>query len=1188
MPVLEIRRRTGAIETRALSKQAPLMVGQLPTNDIHVDADGVAPVHCRISWNRRQYEVASVSPEGVQFNGSTVSFSPLASGDVIRVGDVDIVMLEDQRDDGEHGLSPQPDEAQPLDSHAKLRPITEDELPVRSFRFQDPAAAASAAPEDAMSPAPPDSRPNPPVESRVGMHRVAHVELDFANLARQESHAAPADAEHSATAAARIKQSLAGPRVRPGEQDPLRSPLVIGLAVGAFLLLVSAASIWFVLSRERAQKQYQLAESQLRTGQFAEAIAGFEQFLRDYPSHKLAPQARAEIGTAQVEQAIAGATPAWDKGLEAIQKYVDANRSNPQFEDPASPLRKFVAESTDRIASGALDSAKSQRKRELLAVSDEAVKLLVLYSPAVQERLEELRRAARAAELVVQRQETFDATVAKMDEALSERKPAWAFQEYRHVLAMHPLEGKEYRPFRERMKKSLELERTLTVREEGARGVADRGAAPDEPPGRLILARRIRVRSDVPSVGAAVYVTAGDCLYGVDSTTGEPLWRKVVGLDPPFAPVSVLAGQPALLVASSRHRELWLLATRTGEVLWKLDLTEQPAGAPLVHEGQIYLATRDSTLEQIDLQTGRATARIKFAQPISAPAAVSLSGERLYVPGNENVLYVLTRRPLACEQVVWLGHGPASIQAPALMLRAYLLLAENFSHEEARLRLFDTSREDQAPQEIAQQKLTGQVRDALELRGKTLFVPSSPERVWAYTVAETGDQKSLTAVASFQVKDARGAPIYLLAGPDDQMWMCSSSLRRFELGPDSLLPDKQEVAVGVASQPLQSAGDSLFVARRLPHSRGVLFAEVERRQMIVQWQISLGAGILAAGAPAAKDAAVLCVTTLGDLFQVTPQRLARGGYDMQPVGQLPIPEGLAVSLSAVRLEDGRLAAYCGGAEPRLWLPGNDGQPREQNLPGPLQAAPVRLGGGLLLALPGRLRLTGRPGGEAPVEDLPAPISKDDPPRWKSVAALSDTQAVVLSEAGRLVRVQFGTAPVPHLEEITHWDAGRPVDVPFALDGGRLFVIDDTPRLVMLDAASLEPQAASPLEAAPAAAPRPAGTLVFVELKSGVLSALDTGNRLEKRWQFPLQGAWLSGDPVRDGDRFVVALTDGRIVWLDAQSGAPAKTLDLGQQLGFGPQRWGDNLVVGTIEGSLVVIDRAAAPAAAEVNPSDEN
>ncbi|HEY3969378.1 MAG TPA: PQQ-binding-like beta-propeller repeat protein [Planctomycetaceae bacterium] len=1198
MPILEIRHRSGAIETRELTKDAPLMVGQLPSNDIQVDADGVAPIHCRISWNRKHFEVASVGAEGVQFNGATVRSTALSSGDVIRVGDVDIVLQLEHR--GEQGdfASDQADDLIPSASSIQLRAITEDELPVRSFRFSDvPAEAPVVAPVEAP-PGKPWARPpvgddqsheaRPP-ERRVGVDRVAHAAVDLDALAHEESRAAAVDSRQTADAADRIRQALQTKRLRPGEQDPLRSPLVIGLSVGAFLLLVSAASIWFLLSRERAQKEFDLAESQLRGGQFTEAIAGFEQFIRNYPSHKLAAQARAEIGTAQVEQAIAGATPAWDKGLEALQKYIESNRTNPQFEDPASPLRKFVLESTDRIASGALETAKGLRKREPLAVSAEAVKLLILYSPSrPEERLQELDKLARSAERVVLRQELFDRAIGKMDAGLAERKPVAAFQEFRHVLALHPGEAKDYRPFKDRLKKSFELERALTTRDEKVREAAGPAEPADRPLPRYTLTRRMRSRSDVPSVGSTVHVTAEDCLYGVDSVTGEPLWRQVVGLDPPFSPVSASAGQPALLVASSRHHELWLLAARTGEILWRVSLAAQPVGPPLVHEGQIYLATRDGVLEQIDLQSGRSTARLKFAQSIAAPAAVSLSGERLYVPGHENVLYVLTRRPLACEQVVWLGHGPGAIQAPALMLRAYLLLADNFNEAQSQLRLFDTTREDQPPVEIAQQKIAGQVRDALELRGKSLFVPSTPERVWAFTVAETGDQKSLTALATYQVKNSQGPPIYVWAGPDDQMWMCSSSLRRFELGPDSLLPDKQQAAAGIASQPLQAAGDSLFVARRLSYSRAVLFAEVDRRQMNLQWQLSLGGGVIGTSSPAAKDFAVLCATSLGDLYQVSPNRLARGGFEMQPVGQLPVPEGLTTSLSAVRLDDGRLAVYCSGEEPRLWLPGSDGQPREQKLTDPLQAPPVRLARGLLLPLPGRLRLIGRPTTEPVVEDLPAPIGKDESPKWISAAALNESQAVVLSETGRLARIQFGTAPVPHLEEITHWDAGHPVDVPCALAGGRLFLVDDSPRLVMLDAASLEPQATVVLEAPAVSRPRPAGSLVLAELKSGTLLALDAAAKLAERWRFPLAGAWLAGDPLSEGAQIIAALTDGRVVWLDSTNGKFARSIDLGQQLSFGPQRWGENLVVGTLEGSLVVVDRSSAAAPEEEKMPDEN
>ncbi len=294
---------------------------------------------------------------------------------------------------------------------------------------------------------------------------------------------------------------------------------------------------------------------------------------------------------------------------------------------------------------------------------------------------------------------------------------------------------------------------------------------------------------------------------------------------------------------------------------------------------------------------------------------------------------------------------------------------------------------------------------------------------------------------------------------------------------------------------------------------------------------------------------------------------------MQPLGMLPIPEGLSESLSAVRLGDGRLAVHCGRAEPRLWLPGGDGLAREQKLPQELETGPIALGGGLLLALPGRLRLIGRAATDPSVEDLPAPIGQDAAPRWISLIALDSTQAVVLSDVGRLARLQFGTAPVPHLEEITHWDAGCPVDLPAALGGGRLFLVDSTSRLVMLDARSLEPLGQAALDAAPAARPRPAGERVVVELKTGILAAYDIAAKLQKSWELPLSGAWLAGDPLIEAGQLLVVLTDGRVLWVEASTGQIQHTVGLGQQLNFGPQRWGGNVVVGTLDGTLLMLDR---------------
>jgi hypothetical protein len=276
------------------------------------------------------------------------------------------------------------------------------------------------------------------------------------------------------------------------------------------------------------------------------------------------------------------------------------------------------------------------------------------------------------------------------------------------------------------------------------------------------------------------------------------------------------------------------------------------------------------------------------------------------------------------------------------------------------------------------------------------------------------------------------------------------------------------------------------------------------------------------------------------------------------------------------LSDGRLAVHCAGEQPRLWLPAGDGLPHEHKLAEGLQADPVRLAGGILLPLPGRLRLSARPAGEPPVEDLPAPIGQNAAPRWIGLAGVDETHALALSEQGRVARIQFGTAPVPHLEEVTHWDAGSPVDLPPALAGGKLFLIDSTSRLVMLDAESLDPLAQAALDASPAARPRPAGDVVVAELKTGQLVACDIAGNLAKRWELALDRATLTGDPLVTEGRLLLALSDGRVLWIDPVTGQVTATIDLGQQLNFGPRKWGEAIVVGTLDGTIVVVNGGGA------------
>lgn len=1192
MPYLEIHYGSGATETREIYRNSPVSIGRAAVNDIRTESGSVAPIHCRISAKGPMFVVAASTPAGVLYNGEVVASSNLSSGDVLNVGDVEVVFLAELGKAAPDANRPSTKGAQErsVSQEIQLRALSSDEIPAQRSVFVPAGVPVSPRPRDKSIPRAPD----------VPLLTAAERAAASVPPARPPRHdpAPPIaesfddDQEPSVDPLASIPSSRRGRPVsptggplgkfgvrpvRPGEQDVLRSPLVLGLGGGALALLLTAATLWFILGRETAERKFEAAQKALDSGLYTQAIEGFDVFLKDHPRHARAGEARAALGTARVDQAIAGSTPAWDRGLEALNQFIAQYKDTDEFQDPESIIRRFVVKSSGNIALGAAEMAKTAKKKSLVDVSAEATRLLELYeSPTAPplKLLEEIAVAVRGAQAAILRQDTFDDAAKQIDAALAKKDALTAFDKHRRLLERyHDFTG--YRPLDERLQKALNLEQTRVVREEAPRNAATEPRdAPVALP-TLSLARRTRTRSDEASLGATVFALAEDCCYGVDTVTGEPLWRRVIGLDPPFLPVPAAAGVPALLTFDTRHRDLLLLEQRSGKLLWRQPLDEAAVGEPLIHAGQVYQATAAGNLYQIDLGTGRMSVRLKFTQPLSGSPVLSHSGDRMYLPGHHGVVYILKRSPLACETVTYLGHAPGAISAPLLMLRSYLLVADNDRLKGCKLRVLDTSREEKPPLEIASARIEGQVHELPALRGKQLFVPSDPERVHAFTVSETKDKNALTPVASYQVKNGLGGPIFLAAGPDDQMWMASSALRRFQLVKDTLRADKQQLAVGLSTQPLQIIGDSLFLGRRFPYSRAVVFTKADRQRMVGQWQVALGGAILELSGPSPKDpGAAACVTTTGDVYLITAAKLQAGGFDLQSVAQLPIPDDLAAPLQAVRLVDGRLAVHCGGAQPRLWTVTADGvvQP-EQKLPQALEAAPIAFAGGLLLPLAGKLRVIGQGAGQSKLEDFVPAISKKAPPRWRGITSLDNIQVIAVSEEGRVRRIQQRKSPVAHLAEVVHWDAGSPVDFSFVLDQGRLAVADSKSRLTLLDANSLEPLAEVQLDKPVMQALWMTGGRLLIEVGGEQIVSLDMTQKLEQQWSLALPpGALLAGAPYAREDDLILAFRHGEVWRINAQTGETLRKINLEQPLTFGPRQLGETIVVGTLDGSLVQVN----------------
>ena len=93
MARLEISFLSGKTQNIELSKQQPVSIGSHSSNDLQVD--DVASMQCRISWNKKGYELIAATSDGVEINGVMSGRSQLNDGDLIRIGEADILFTDE-------------------------------------------------------------------------------------------------------------------------------------------------------------------------------------------------------------------------------------------------------------------------------------------------------------------------------------------------------------------------------------------------------------------------------------------------------------------------------------------------------------------------------------------------------------------------------------------------------------------------------------------------------------------------------------------------------------------------------------------------------------------------------------------------------------------------------------------------------------------------------------------------------------------------------------------------------------------------------------------------------------------------------------------------------------------------------------------------------------------------------------
>lgn len=1235
MSYLKVTYFSGEGFEHPLQQSEAVSIGKNDSNDITVDGPDVGLMHCRIIWKEDAYELTAANLDGVYLNGTLVRQANLKSGDELRIGDADITVYVKEKS----SLAEQIDSSASQSEEVLLKPLTDDELPIppeptspppqkqteekpkkrtekkmaKNKRSRDDKKSTSSSKKKSSRKKAQNDSDFPDdffeddddiveekkVKGRPMLKRMGGSSVVEEENSGEQTDAASTEGEEEKPQSSGIsilKKKLVPKPVRPGERETVRSPILLTLGGGALILVVASVAIWLLIGRTSAQNYYNAAMEEKENRKYSQAITMLEKFTLKYPGNKLKDDALYALLQSRVEQPLfSSSSTKWADAVKAVDQFIDLDRDNPNHKDHYKDIYRYAHD----IALGAVESSlkgkglKPPARRKLLTLSEKAKGWVERYgnketaekdgsndeAEKVKAFINQINATIKLAITAITKQETFLTAEENINKALKNKDPMKAFSLRIGLLEIHP-DFSTNRKLTALVKKTLETEQGLVKKEKFTppKAASTKEEKPTLPkPLSLTLNMGISA-GDNSNGSTTVIAIAKNCCYGVDTESGIPLWRRDIGLDTPFFPVLVQTNVEAVLLFDMNHTELMLLERHTGKLIWKQPTQGAASGEPLIHDGQIYLPTMSNQLWKISLENGAVSTRISFSQPIISRPLFLPKENKLVIAGEKAVLYLLSVNPLECQSVSYLGHNPGAVTAPLIAMGSLILMPENFGSDECRLRVLKVSPKTNRLQEIDTKKIKGIVRDRAVLRGNKLFVPSSYERLIAFTASDDPEQPPLTKIAKFQMSKPQDVTTYLSTGPDKQLWMGSSALYRLQLKQKKIEQFEKRLAIGTMTQPMQFIGRNYYMGRESLYGTATFFTPAEREKMEPSWRLILGARILAMTTRKNSKgvSSLICLTEAGDAFRISEKDIARGGFKSKilPSQQFYYHKKLwKEPLGAIAVADNQLFVYHGGKKPAAWWVGNNGQRKPKSpLPRKTEGTPIPLGKGVVLPQKGRLQLFfGK--GKGRVVPFVANVEKGKDIQWKFLAPIDKTQFLACDNQNHLYRIQYRKGR-RLLAKGALLDLPQPVDIAPVHYQGRVAIADATGMLRILDVQSLEAISEKKLPAPATNALWIIGNQLFVETSSNQLTAFQMGKELKQLWSIPFtqSGNGLAGAPLLVDEKILLVTRNGEAIALDPQKGTILKRLNAGEPLTSGAIQVGKYIVVATLDGSLLRVE----------------
>jgi outer membrane protein assembly factor BamB len=954
----------------------------------------------------------------------------------------------------------------------------------------------------------------------------------------------------------------------------------VGILVIAFLVL------YFALTRGSAQDLLASANKSYAEGQYATAIAQYEQYVKKYPAESDVSAARLMIRASRIHQPYDAKD--MNTALQVAERELPEMEKEETFDQIRGELESILPTIADHFASAARTATELKKMEEQVALAHAAMKLVnnASYLPtarreAQQARIDSILEKIRVAERTINQGKALVDAMTELQGKLTAGDVKGAYDVRAKLLQDYPTLQSHAEVVKNTLAISLRERDLVTTTPQTQTAATD---DPNLPTHRqLLLARRSGENIGAPE-GAKAFLLVRGTVYAVDVATGAVVWHRHVGAQTRALPLPVSGGD--VVVVDQVHREALRLAGASGKVMWRQSFGEAASAPQLVGE-HLFVTLESGRVVRLNAVNGELdrAAQLPQASALAAmpvAAGADAKGKVIYQPAEHSTIYALAAddtlgEPLSCRSAYYLGHPPGSIAVPPMVVVGYVFVFQNEGAASSLVHSLAVKKDGTLEAARDPVRLRGRVTNPpISLRSRLIVVSDLGDILVADV--DPGNTASPVNVTAHKPGGLTQPTIGYPAVSGSRLFVADVRLAEYEI-----VATKQDLGSGESRlpgdafvAPLQMFGTTLLHTRQRNGASSVTVT-AENLSENKSWELTLSAPIVGVNAHL-QQKQFAAVSSDGDLFEVGVDTFKEGVRD-QPTSTT---SGAAQSLSgAVPLADGKSLLWnrsgrtwvlqemkAGGSLQRVNLQTGEGDF--------LSAPPVAWGGGILAPLAkGAVWLldaaTGAPlAGTTPFlpETMPGVNS-----RWLRPLVVDERQFVAIDAARKAIYLaRREEKPMPFLAQT------RLVEVDYepvygALVEKALLVVargDTADEVVIYSLPGLQEASRKPLPGRIGARGlEVVGSQAFCQISNGELLSISAAGEVATRGM--LANTQLSAAPLGAGNDLILVAQNGQVMRLSEGASELHMVANAGQPLTGAVQLMGTSLLAGGANGTLHVL-----------------